>query len=134
MIGLMFPTALYENAKLNVGYHFTLLHIISVMSVIIYLSIYVTKPVHSFSKAKCKDISIMSRPRKQKSTIMTTFTHLLHLSWKSQKVPALQWATLEPLQFPFRSSSATPSSNSQPHLTCTYRLWSRPRHPTVSLF
>ena len=65
--------------------------------------------------------------------ITTTFTDLLHLPCTSQKVPALQWATLEPLQFSFRSSSATPSSDSQPHLTCADRLWSQPRHPTVSL-
>ena len=82
----------------------------------------------AYTKTEYKDIPT----RKPKRTIVTTFTHLLHLPCTSQKVPNLQWATLEPLQFPFRSSSATPSSNSQPHLTCTDRLWSQPRHPTVS--
>ena len=36
--------------------------------------------------------------------------------------PNLYWQTMV----------TTPPSNCQPHLTCTDRLWSQPRHPTVS--
>ena len=124
----------YEQAKLNVGDYFTPLHIISVMSVIIYPSTCLTKPklCRILSRPNIRRDVLCRGPSEPKSTIVMTYIYLLHLSWQSQKVPALQWATLEPLQFPFRSSSATPSSKCQPHVTCADRLWSQPRHPTVS--
>ena len=104
------------------------------MSVIIYPSTCLTKPklCRILSRPNIRRDVLCRGPSEPKSTIVMTCIYLLHLSWKSQKVPALQWATLEPLQFPFRSSSATPSSKCQPHVTCADRLWSQPRHPTVS--
>ena len=105
----------YEQAKLNVGDYFTLLHIISVMSVIIYPSTCLTKPklCRILSRPNIRRDVLCRGPSEPKSTIVMTCIYLLHLSWKSQKVPALQWATLERC-----------SSRSDPAL--------QPRHPTVS--